>query len=83
MKAHLKLTVGIAVATITVLVASQSVNQAAVDQKVRVEKVKKVGYQLFYTNDEVELLMRANHWTRQKAIQILELSSRPVAAPER
>jgi hypothetical protein len=74
MKAQKKLTAGIAVAIIAVLVASQSVNQAAVREKVEYQ-FSKIRPQHFYSNEDVDLLMKANHWTRQEAIKVLELSS--------
>ena len=74
MKAQKKLTAGIAIAIIAVLVASQSVNQAAVSEKVKFELIKTRPRHL-YLNEEVEFLMKANHWTRQEAIKVLDLSS--------
>jgi|GEM_PF-3252629 len=73
MKAQKKLTAGVAVAIIAVLVASQSVNQAAVTEKVKYERIR-VRPQRSYLNEEVELLMKANHWTKQQAVKVLELS---------
>jgi len=72
MKAQKKLTAGVAVAIIAVLVASQSVNQAAVTGKVNYERIK-VRSQPSYSKEEAELLMNANHWTKQEAIKVLEL----------
>lgn len=74
MKAHKQLTAGIAVAIIAVLVASQSVNQAAGREKIKYEQFKIVTAHRPYSNEEVELLMNANHWTRPEAIKVLELS---------
>jgi len=73
MKAQKKLTVGVAVAIVAVLVASQSVNPAAVTEKVKYERIK-VKPQPSYSNEDVELLMNANHWSRQEAIKVLALS---------
>jgi len=74
MKAQKQLTVGIATAIIAVLVASQSVNQAAVTQRAKQEqvKIKAQGD----SNEDIEFLMNANHWTRQEAIGVLNLSSK-------
>jgi NACalpha-BTF3-like transcription factor len=78
MKAQKKLTVGVAVAIVAVLVASQSVNQAAVTEKVKYEQIK-VKPQPSYSNEDVELLMNANHWSRQEALRVLELSENALA----
>jgi len=77
MKAQKKLTVGVAVAIVAVLVASQSVNQAAVTEKVKYEQIKVP--QPSYSNEDVELLMNANHWSRQEALRVLELSENALA----
>jgi len=74
MKAQKQLTVGIATAIIAVLVASQSVNQAAVREKVKYESIKKVTPDRLYTEQDVEFLMDANHWTREETIKVLDLS---------
>ncbi len=74
MKAQKQLTAGIAIAIIAVLVASQSVNQAAVTEKVKYEQIKESPQRL-YSNEDVEFLMNANHWSRQEAIKVLVLSS--------
>ncbi len=75
MKAHKQLTVGIAIAIIAVLVASQSVNLAAVREKGKYEQIKKVTPHRFaYTEEDVEFLMNANRWTRPEAIKVLDLS---------
>ncbi len=74
MKAQKKLTAGIAIAIIAVLVASQSVNQAAVMEKVEYQ-FNKISLHPSYSNEDVDLLMKANHWTRQEAVKVLELSS--------
>jgi hypothetical protein len=74
MKAQKKLTAGIAIAIIAVLVASQSVNQAAVREKVEYQ-LNRIRPQHSYTSEEVELLMNSNHWTKEEAIRVLELSS--------
>ena len=77
MKAQKKLTAGVATAIIAVLVASQSVNQAAVNQRVRYEQVKPKAQGS--SNEEIEFLMKDNHWTRQEAIQVLNLSAKASA----
>jgi hypothetical protein len=74
MKAHKQLTVGIATAIIAVLVASQSVNLAAVREKGKYEQIKKITPHRLYTEEDVEFLMNANHWTRPEAIKVLDLS---------
>ena len=74
MKAPKQLTAGIATAIVAVLVASQSVNLAAVREKVNYEQIKKVIPHRLYTDEEVEFLMNANHWTRPEAIKVLHLS---------
>jgi NACalpha-BTF3-like transcription factor len=73
MKAQKKLTVGIATAIIAVLVASQSVNQAAVREKVEYH-LNKIRTQHSFANEDVELLMKANHWSKEQAIKALDLS---------
>jgi len=73
MKAQVKLTLGTVIAIIAVLVASHSVNQAAVTKKIKHEQIK-VEPQPFYSNEDVEFLMRANHWTRQEVVRVLDLS---------
>lgn len=73
MKAQKQLTVGIATAIIAVLVASQSVNLAA-REKVKYEQIKKVTPHRLYTEEDVEFLMNANHWTRPEAVKVLDLS---------
>jgi hypothetical protein len=73
MKAHKQLTVGIATAIIAVLVASQSVNPTG-REKVKYEQVKQVNPHRLYSDEEVEFLMNANHWTRAEATKVLELS---------
>lgn len=74
MKAHKQLTAGIATAIIAVLVASQSVNQAKGRETMKYEQVKKVSPHRLYSNEDVEFLMNANHWTRPEAIRVLDLS---------
>jgi hypothetical protein len=75
MKADKQLTVGIATAIIAVLVASQSVNPATGGEKVKHEHEKKVTPKRFYSDEEVEFLVNANHWTRAEAIKVLDLST--------
>lgn len=76
MKAHKQLTAGIAVAIIAVLVASQSVNLAAVREKGKYERIKKITPHRLYTDEDVVFLMDANHWTRAEAIKVLDLSEK-------
>lgn len=73
MKAQLKLTAGIAVATIAVLIASQSVNQAATEN--RKHKFANHMAAPAYSSEDVQLLMDANHWSKERAVKVLELSA--------
>jgi hypothetical protein len=74
MKAQKKLTGGIAVAIIAVLVASQSVNHAEAPGKVK-DRFIKTKLTHSFSKEDVELLMKANHWTKQEAIKVLTLSN--------
>lgn len=76
MKKHIILSAGFAIATIAVLVATQSVNHAAPAREVNSIEVKMPKTHRLYTSDDVEYLMKANHWSREQAVQVLGLASR-------
>ena len=74
MKAPKQLTAGIAVAIIAVQVATQSVNLAAVKEKVTFEQIKKSTPHRLSTEEGVDFVMEVNQWTRGEAIKVLGLS---------
>ena len=78
MKAKEKLTMIFAIATIAVLAAAQSVNQAG-GENLRIKAaVKPVRG---YTEDDIELLMQANRWSHQQATQSMELAEKAASVP--
>lgn len=67
MKAKIKTLLVIAGTAIALVAASQSVNPAA-------KRVKKQPNVPCYSEEDVQLLMKANHWNRVYAVEALELS---------
>ena len=67
MKAQIKLALGLAVATLAVLIAAQSANTASITKLKQEHKI--------YSKEDVLLLTEANHWPIKRAVFVLELSA--------
>ncbi len=76
MKKHTILTAGFVIATMAVIVASQSVSERGTREQVKVSEVKALKSNRLYSADDIEFLMGANHWSRRNAVQVLELASK-------
>ena len=75
MKARIKLSVIFIIVMIAVIGASQSVNQNVREKKVKTSIPKPFKPGRLYTEEDVEFLMQANHWSRQTSIDVLEMAS--------
>ncbi len=82
MKARVKLSVIFAIATVAVLAASQSVNQAGAGERFQMKEQEVVRSVRNYREEDVDFLMQANHWSRQDAIEVLEKAAESAAKPE-
>jgi hypothetical protein len=67
MKAKIKLAIGVTFAALALMAVSQTVN---IDQQTGKENNNSP----CYTDAEVRLVMKSNHWTRQETETILDLA---------
>jgi hypothetical protein len=73
MKTGIKLTLGIVFAAVAIVSATET-GPGAGDEITTAINDKKSQAVRCYSESEVELLMKANHWTKQQATEILDIA---------